>query len=182
MSEIKTISELKYPGALPEFIEAYQLQAELEAREERLNKDKEKLKELLVKLSGIQDEIFSVTDMRMTRHIDTDWVKANMPKVYDALVHVTATDAGKIMATSFMSREKMNDHLRELNRSAFDTFATISTGDFERLVGKKEMKSLEGTAVRVHADATKKTKIIIKHPELLPQLPRTAELEEVYEE
>ena len=170
---MKSIAEVKYPGALQEMIDAYQFQQELEAREERLNKDKEKLKEMLAKLADTQDRIFSVTDMRMVRHVDTAWVKENEPELYRALAHVTGTDIGKIMTVAFGgSREKLNEHLKELDKTAFETYASISTGDMEKLVGKAKMKKLEGTGVRVTASATAKTKIIIKHPELLPPMPR----------
>lgn len=164
-------------GVSPEFIEAVLLQDEVYALRGMLKKKETRLKAVLDSLAGTEDEVYAVTDLKPIRTVDTAYLKEHYPAEYAATVGMTNTDIGKAMLEAY-TRDEVNRMIQEYVPEIWEAKARVTVGDLEKYMGKKEVKELEGTAVRVRMDTTNKSRLMLRHPRKYPELAGAEEEEE----
>ena len=164
-------------GVSPEYIEAVTLQDDIRSLKDMLKKKEDRFKEVLESLTGTEDEVYIITDLKPVRTVDTAYLKEHYPQEYAATVGMTATDIGRAMLDAY-SRDEVNRLIQDEAPEMWEAKSRVTIGDLERLMGKKEAKQLEGTAIHTEMRSTGKSRLMLRHPRKFPELAEPEEDED----
>ena len=156
-------------GVSPEYIEAVTLQDDIRSLKDMLKKKEDRFKEVLESLTGTEDEVYIITDLKPVRTVDTAYLKEHYPQEYAATVGMTATDIGRAMLDAY-PRDEVNRLIQDEAPEMWEAKSRVTIGDLERLMGKKEAKQLEGTAIHTEMRSTGKSRLMLRHPRKFPEL------------
>lgn len=157
--------------ASPEFAAAWKCQNTIAWLKDRLAREEEKFKQLLEGLAGKTDEVFAVTDMRRRRVVDVEWLRQNLPTVYNESKSITNSAIGELVRRAYPDRRSLFHYLNSIStKEEVDAAVSITVSGLEDAIGKNRVKELEGKAVRTVFTAGSKTQIVCKHPERWAQL------------
>ena len=164
-------------GVSPEYIEAVMLQDDIRALRDTLSKKEKRFAAVLAGLTGTEDEVYAVSDLKPIRTVDTAYLKEHYPAEYAATVGMTASDIGKAMLEAY-PRDMVNRLIQDEAPDIWDAKARVTVGDLEKYMGKKEAKKLEGTAIHTEMRITGKSRLVLRHPRKYPELAEPEEDEE----
>ena len=156
-------------GVSPEYIEAVTLQDDIRGLKDMLKKKEDRVKEVLESLTGTEDEVYIITDLKPVRTVDTAYLKEHYPQEYAATVGMTATDIGRAMLDAY-PRDEVNRLIRDEAPEMWEAKSRVTVGDLEKYMGKKEAKQLEGTAIHTEMRSTGKSRLMLRHPRKFPEL------------
>lgn len=169
--------QMQSAGVSPEYIEAVTLQDDIKALSDMLRKKEARFKAVLESLAGTEDEVYVITDLKPIRTVDAAYLREHYPAEYAATVGMTASDIGKAMLEAY-PRDMVNRLIQEEVPDTWEAKSRVTVGDLEKYMGKKEVKKLEGTAVRTEMRSTGKSRLMLRHPRKFPELADTQEEEE----
>ncbi|MBO5118633.1 hypothetical protein J6B78_01775 [Methanocorpusculum sp.] len=164
-------------GVSPEYIEAVMLQDDIRALRDTLSKKEKRFAAVLAGLTGTEDEVYAVSDLKPIRSVDTAYLKEHYPAEYAACVGMTASDIGKAMLEAY-PRDMVNRLIQDEAPDMWEAKARVTVGDLEKYMGKKEAKKLEGTAIHTEMRITGKSRLVLRHPRKYPELAEPEEDEE----
>ena len=164
-------------GVSPDYIEAVMLQDDIRALRDTLSKKEKRFAAVLAGLTGTEDEVYAVSDLKPIRTVDTAYLKEHYPAEYAATVGMTASDIGKAMLEAY-PRDMVNRLIQDEAPDIWDAKARVTVGDLEKYMGKKEAKKLEGTAIHTEMRITGKSRLVLRHPRKYPELAEPEEDEE----
>ena len=171
MTELINAAEF-YAGkdTAKQYLYFYSLQKEIEKLTAELEEKTNILRAGMECLAGIQDNVFSVADLRPVRTPDLEYIRENMPEVYADCLTISNTEIGRIMSEHYTRRD-LETFLRGIEPELFEERAKILMSDLDRaLGGKKAAKEWEGRAYHTEWKASPKTRIVVKNPEAFPEL------------
>jgi len=146
--------------------DAWLLQEDIKARRKQLEADELRLAEMMKALTVTSDIAFNVTDTRIVRKFNEQWVKENMPELYDKLKKITPTARMKVFSSCFTNAE-IDAYLAERKPEELQKQMHVTMTDFKNAVGEKKFESLSGQAYDVECVATDKSEIVLKQKPIM---------------
>ncbi len=146
----------------PEIIEAYDLQSKIEMTEKNLADYREAYDELMRKIAeqNIRGTFFNVTDLKPRREVNIDYVRENLPEVYERCATLANSAIVDILETTSGGRANLIKTLKKLDPRKFNESVKINVGDVERMLGKRAVAEMDGTAIRTVYRPSSKTRIL----------------------
>ena len=147
---------------VPEIIEAYDLQSKIEMTEKNLADYREAYDELMRKIAEreIRGTFFNVTDLKPRREVNIDYVREKLPEVYDRCATLSNTAIVDILETTSGGRASLVKSLKKLDPRKYNESVKINVGDMEKVLGKRRVAEMDGTAIRTVYRPSSKTRVL----------------------